>query len=176
MSLPAGAQDFFVPDNAFGTVQNKFPTPAQNTKVSDPRPYRVIDGRVYQADEGQDSVAPIQNVGANNINKAPTQNVINAPLNSQKPAQNNLQNQNIPQQKPSQPLLQPKLENSEKQAMQTTLPDNRNMIYQELFNTYASEKETFQKQHKFPKNEKLENMLKDFQKPHNITVFQDTLE
>ena len=176
--LPVKAQDFFVPDNAFGTVKNKFPTPVQNAKTSDPTPYRIIDGRVY----------PLENIQTSSEGQSPkTQQVTNrAPLSSKNNTLPNTTNQsvtlsNLPQasvqiqniKQTDRPQSTP--QNVNKPVLQTKLMSDRKLVYQNLFKTYNAEKEQFKKQHKFPKNENLENMLKDFQKPQTITVFQDKL-
>ena len=176
--LPVKAQDFFVPDNAFGTVQNKFPTPVQNTKTSAPKPYRVIDGRVYPLEDIQSSSkgqSPKTQQTANRVplssNNNTQQNTTNQPVTLQNVSQRSVQTPNIKQ--PNIP--QSAQQNINKPVLQAGLSPDRSLIYQDLFKTYNAEKEQFKKQHKFPKNENLENMLKDFQKPQTITVFQDKL-
>lgn len=169
------AQDFFVPNGAFGTAQDHLTSPVKNLEQMPfkERRYNVLDGRIYaiedeplvQTDnlssEAQNTPSEIYSEKRNTIPQIPTQELTNKDIQLQNAPQNKISSINFSR-------LTSSMETNEKAK--------RLERYQELFNTYITEREQFKKSHKFPKNKKLEDMLNEFKKPQNITLFQGTLE
>lgn len=176
LTSSAGAQDFFVPDNAFGVAQDRLASPVKNADKTSfsQRRYRIIDGRVYPIED--DSVTS----GANTPStQSVHQSQPSLPQRQQQKTtvQATTPNHQIPN---SRQTIQSSVDNKDVKSGNITplasIGADRNIIYQDLFKTYKDEREKFKKQHKFPKNQKLEDMLAQFKTPHSITLFQNKVE